>query len=404
MEKLFCFFELLIILLIVLFMKPLVMGIFFTIFFSIWFLVNFYIFRHGWNALPQIPVLRITYLVSFIYMASAYIISRFIDRIAGDGPIGNFLTWTGSFWFAALLYFFVALFIIDLARVVNYFFPFYPDFLKENYSLVKIWLFGGITILVLLILVAGTINAAFPVLKRVTISINKKAPVNQLTIAMASDIHFGTMVGKNKLEKLESMINGSNPDLILLVGDLMEEQKPYINEDLGAPLRNLRAPMGTWAVTGNHEYINGAETAVNYFEKLGIKMLRDSVANPAGWFLLVGREDKDQTRYKGKARKSLDDILNGADRSLPLIVMDHQPVKLKEAVDANVDLQVSGHTHDGQLWPFNYFIDAIYDVGHGYLKRGNFQIYVTNGFGTWGPPVRIGNRPEVVLLTLEFKQ
>ncbi|MFN8207420.1 MAG: metallophosphoesterase [Bacteroidales bacterium] len=385
-------------------MKTFTMGIFFTLFFSVFFFLNYYIFKHGWDALPRVSWMRITYLILFVYLASAYIISRILDRTMGDNALVNILTWTGSFWFAALLYFFIAVVLVDLARLVNLAIPWYPAWIKENYELFKTYLLSGTVLFVILLIIAGTINARMPVLRKVIIQIDKPAPVKQLTIAMASDIHFGTMLRTAKLEKLVSMMNGAKPDLIALVGDLMEEQRPWIKQDLGAPLRNLNAPLGVFAVTGNHEYINGAERAVQYFETLGIKVLRDTVIYPANWFVLVGREDKDMTRHGGKGRKSLEQLLQQADRSLPVIVLDHQPLKLQEAVDAWVDLQLSGHTHDGQMWPFNYLIDRIYEVSHGYFRKENFQLYVSNGFGTWGPPVRIGNRPEVVLLTVRFKE
>lgn len=383
-------------------MKHAPMIFFFTVFGTLWFLVNFYIFRHGWNALPQASPWRTVYLTGFLYFALAYILSRILDRMVGDNFLVNFLSWTGSYWFAALLYLFLAVFLIDLARLSNHFIPWYPSFVTRDYPAFKLMLLGFTAGIVVLILLAGTINAALPVLRKVPLHINKNAPVKELKIAMASDIHFGTMIRQKKLNRLVQMMNDAKPDIIILAGDLMEEQKPWIKRDLGAPLRNLKAPLGVWAVTGNHEYINGVVPAVHYFENLGIKMLRDTVVNPAGWFLLAGRDDKDEERFSGKRRKPLLEILNGTDSRLPLILVDHQPLRLKEAIQAGVDLQLSGHTHDGQMWPFNYLIDAMYEVGHGYLKKDNFQIYVSNGYGTWGPPVRIGNRPEVVLLTLQF--
>ena len=106
----------------------------------------------------------------------------------------------------------------------------------------------------------------------------------------------------------------------------------------------------------------------------------------------------------GIARKTFDQILDGRDRSRPLIAMDHQPFHLDEAVKAGVDLQLSGHTHHGQLWPFNFITKAIYEVSWGYLKKGGTQFYVSSGVGTWGPPVRTGNRPEILRIELRSDQ
>jgi len=174
-----------------------------------------------------------------------------------------------------------------------------------------------------------------------------------------------------------------------------------LRNDIGSPLRTLSAPYGIYAVTGNHEYIGGVEKAVQYIESLGIRVLRDSVANIGNFFWLAGREDRDIKRFNGKKRIPLNDILAGIDLSKPLLLVDHQPLGLNEAVEAGVDLQLSGHTHHGQLWPFSLIVKRMYEVSHGYLRKGDTQFYVSNGYGTWGPPVRIGNRPEVAIITLE---
>jgi predicted MPP superfamily phosphohydrolase len=117
---------------------------------------------------------------------------------------------------------------------------------------------------------------------------------------------------------------------------------------------------------------------------------------------LIGREDRSINQFAGKRRKPLADIVNGvADRSV-IILMDHQPFGLDEAVAQGADLQLSGHTHHGQLWPFNLITNAIYEVSWGYKKKGETQFYVSSGAGTWGPPVRLGNTPEIIHLQITF--
>ncbi len=131
-------------------------------------------------------------------------------------------------------------------------------------------------------------------------------------------------------------------------------------------------------------------------------MLRDTAVLVNGQFYLVGRDDRDKPRFTGKPRKELSEILNKADHAYPIILMDHQPFNLEKSADNGVDLQLSGHTHNGQIWPFSYITRAIYELSWGYKKIRNTHVYVSCGFGTWGPPVRLGSRPEVLIIHLTF--
>jgi predicted MPP superfamily phosphohydrolase len=182
-----------------------------------------------------------------------------------------------------------------------------------------------------------------------------------------------------------------------------EDLAPVIRHDLGRSLKKLRAPLGVFSITGNHEYIGGAEKAVKYLTEHGITVLRDTAISIDESFYLAGRDDRDKPRFSGKPRKSVAEILQGIDKTKPVILMDHQPFKLIDAADAGVDLQLSGHTHHGQLWPFNYITKAIYELSWGYKKINNAHFYVSSGYGGWGPPVRTGNRPELVNIRIHFE-
>jgi hypothetical protein len=224
---------------------------------------------------------------------------------------------------------------------------------------------------------------------------------NEITIAMVSDIHLGTLLGKTRVNDMVEKINGLKPDLVLFAGDVLDEvQTPIFRNNVGGPIKNLHAPLGVYGITGNHEYIGGINRSVPYLESLNIKLLRDTVLLIGNKFYLAGRDDKDMTRFNGKKRKTLHEILTGVDHQLPIILMDHQPFHLEEAVENGVDLQLSGHTHHGQFWPLNLITQKVYEVSWGYKKKGNTQVYVSCGYGYWGPPVRIGNTPEIVLIKL----
>jgi len=133
-------------------------------------------------------------------------------------------------------------------------------------------------------------------------------------------------------------------------------------------------------------------------------MLRDKTVILSNGVQLIGRDDRDSERMGNTTRKPLPKLIEGLDKNYPIIVLNHQPFNLGDAVNEGVDLHLSGHTHHGQLWPLNYMTNAIYELSWGFLKKGNTNFYVSSGYGTWGPPVRIGNTPEIVVFNLTFTQ
>lgn len=225
-----------------------------------------------------------------------------------------------------------------------------------------------------------------------------------MKIVMASDIHLGALIGENREEHLVSIITKQKPDLVLLCGDLVDgDVGAALRKNLGRHFQEIRTPMGVYAIPGNHEYIGGIKKTLPYLESINIKLLRDKVLVLPNGVQLVGRDDRDnRTMGEGTGRKSLNELMTGLDKTFPIIVMNHQPFDLDEAVKEDVDLHLSGHTHHGQLWPFNYMTKAIFELSWGYLKKGNTNFYVSSGFGSWGPPVRLGNTPEVVVFNLTF--
>ncbi|MDO9256357.1 MAG: metallophosphoesterase [Bacteroidales bacterium] len=376
--------------------------IFFSIVLLIYSLVNYYIYIRGIQALPQGTSFKNWYPWIFLFVSASYIISRLMERV-WISPLSNIFTFVGSFWLALMIYFLMAVLVIDILRLILYFLP-QPAILANNYVEFKKYLFIAVVGIVGIVVLLGHINALNPRVKRIDIHINKKAgEMKTLHIAAASDIHMGTLVGPRRTAKLVQMLNDRHADVILLAGDIVDEDlAPVIHNDLGRSLVKLKAPLGVFAITGNHEYIGGAEAAVKYLQDHGITMLRDTSLKINGSFYLAGRNDRDSKRFSKKERKGLDKVLEGVDLSFPVIMMDHQPFNLQQVVDAGVDFQLSGHTHHGQLWPFNYITTAMYEVSWGFKKKGNSNFYVSSGYGGWGPPVRTGNRPEILDIYITF--
>jgi predicted MPP superfamily phosphohydrolase len=378
------------------------MLIFFLTVFAIYFCVNGYVFFRGWQMLPAASTLRVWYAVLFVVVALSFIIGRVLENY-WLSPVSDLFVWVGSFWLAALLYFVLACLVVDLGRLLLLVMPVsLPEF--GDPVRVRQHVMFGIVAVVALIVAGGFWNARSPQVRRVTVHINKPTDgIHSLRIVMASDIHLGTIIGRSRLASLVERINEIRPDLVLFAGDVVDEDlAPVIRQNLGETLLAIRSRMGIYGITGNHEYIGGAEKACAYLEAHGIRMLRDTCVELDGGILLAGREDRSSRQFGGRQRKSLDALLSGVDRRKPLILMDHQPFHLEEASSHAVDLQLSGHTHHGQLWPFNFITSAVYELSWGYLLKDSTHFYVSSGFGTWGPPVRTGNRPEIVELTVTF--
>jgi uncharacterized protein len=378
--------------------------VFAGVFITLYGLVNFYIYVRGGQAIAQGSVLKGVYAISFWTIALSFFAGRYLENIWPSG-ISQLLVWIGSFWIAAMFYFFFAVVFLDLLRLINWFFPFFPARVVADYPYIKVVAALTTMALVAAILLAGFINSLFPRIRTLDLSIDKQAHgMKVINIVAASDIHLGTIVGRKRMDRIVETINRLKPDVVLFPGDIVDEDlAPVVRQNLGETLRSMKPRYGVYGVTGNHEYIGGVEEACAYLTEHNVVMLRDQTVKVNGAFYLLGREDNSYRRFADKERKPLEELMSGIDKSFPIILMDHQPFRLHEGAENDVDLQLSGHTHNGQLWPVNYIVNAIFEVAWGYKKLANTHIYVSSGVGTWGPPVRIGHRPEIVNIRLRLR-
>ncbi len=375
--------------------------VFLTVVLTVYSAVNYYIFTTGLHALSA--EYHAAYMITFLVLSLSYITGRFMERKL-PGSISTFFIWVGSLWLGAMVYYLQFTILIDLFRLANLIFNFLPSaFYSEEYKLI---LFAIVNVSVVLIVLSGYLNARSPVIRKLNITIDKKAgELKELKIAVASDIHLGTIIAQRSIRRIVNRINSIGADIVLLPGDVVDEDiGPVIKRNLGEFIRNIKSKYGVFAITGNHEYIGGAEAACTYLEEHGVTELRDIYVKIAGSFYVIGREDRASKGFAGKLRKPLTELMEGIDKNLPVFMMDHQPVHLEEAEKHGIDLQLSGHTHHGQLWPFNFITKNIYELSMGYKKKGNTHYYVSCGVGSWGPPIRTGNRPEIVEINLQFRQ
>ena len=214
------------------------------------------------------------------------------------------------------------------------------------------------------------------------------------TIVMMSDLHLGYHNQRPELHRWVEMINAENPDLILIAGDIIDRSvRPLEEQKMWEEFRQLKAPVV--ACLGNHEYYAGQPNSLSFYEKAGIRLLRDEILLMDD-LAIVGRDDRTNPH-----RKSVKALTANIDHSKYIILLDHQPYHLERTEAAGVDFQLSGHTHYGQVWPISWITKSIYECAYGPHQRGNTHYYVSSGIGIWGGKFRIGTNSEYVVATLK---
>ncbi|MDX3227496.1 metallophosphoesterase [Streptomyces sp. ME19-01-6] len=236
-----------------------------------------------------------------------------------------------------------------------------------------------------------------PRLKRVTVPLAKlPRRAHGFRIAVVSDIHLGPILGRAHTRRIVETINRTSPDLIAVVGDLVDGSV----EDLGPaaePLRGLRSRHGAYFVTGNHEYFSGAAQWVDHVRELGLRPLENQRTELGGFDLAGVNDIAGEDEGQGP---DFEAALGDRDPARACVLLAHQPVVIHDAVDHGVDLQLSGHTHGGQMWPGNYVAELANPTAAGLERYGDTQLYVTRGAGAWGPPVRVGAPPDITVVEL----
>jgi predicted MPP superfamily phosphohydrolase len=243
-----------------------------------------------------------------------------------------------------------------------------------------------------------------PDLLRVPVRLRRLDPAfNGFRIAVVSDIHLGPLSGRAHTERIVRMINETEPDLVAIVGDLVDGTVSELGP-AAEPLRDLHSREGSFFVTGNHEYFVDDPVAwLSELERLGVQSLRNQntlIRRGTGAFNLAGVND-----LAGVSREDppdFDRALSGLDSSRPTVLLAHQPVQVAQAAARGVDLQLSGHTHGGQMWPFHYVVRAVQPSLAGLSSVDDTQLYVSRGAGFWGPPVRVGARPDITVVSLHI--
>ena len=239
--------------------------------------------------------------------------------------------------------------------------------------------------------------------KRVEITLSRwPVALDGLRIAQISDIHIGPILGRDFAAQLTRRVNALQPDLIAVTGDLVDGNVERLHSEV-EPFRALAAPLGVYFVTGNHDYMSGVHAWAAKAAELGMRVLRNervSIETRGACFDLMGVDDHRGDVFGGLGGEDLDSALDGRDPSVPAVLLAHDPSTFKRAHALGIDLQLSGHTHGGQIFPFQWFVRIAIPFVAGRYRRGSAELYVSRGTGFWGPPMRLGSPAEITEIVL----
>ncbi|MBU4143002.1 metallophosphoesterase [Patescibacteria group bacterium] len=342
------------------------------------------------------PLFRSGLLAFLMIMPAGFFISSFIAH-ASQSQLAKITYIIVATWLGLAINLLLAAILIWLVSgLMNW----------AGLSFNKTFLGAGVFLLAAILAAYGFWNAGHPQIKNIELTIkNLPAAWQGKTLVQLSDIHLGYIYGADFLQAVVEQINAQDPDLILITGDLFDGTDGDLNVFV-EPLNSLRAKEGIFFVTGNHEIYIGLPRALAVLKQTRIKVLSNEMVNLNG-LQIIGLDYSllnDEVGFTGQSSdegKIITSLL-GFDRNKPSILMYHAPINIEQAAAVGVSFQLAGHSHNGQIWPFNFFTWLIYGrYDYGLNSLGDFSIYTTNGIGTWGPPIRIGNTPEIPVFKLK---
>ena len=341
-----------------------------------------YTLWHLWTLvpLPHWGKWAVTGLCLACFLLEFVTVSPLIDRLPLN--VASLVYNIGNKTVIILLYLLMAFLLLDLGRLVH--------LVPRNALNSNLPMTVGLAVVMAGIFIYGSIH--YHNKQRIELSADSGGRMERpLRIVMASDLHIGYHNRRAEVERWVDIINGEQPDLVLFAGDIIDfSMRPVLEEDMAAALRRLEAPV--LACLGNHEYYADKEQAEAFYRAAHITLLKDSSID-LGKLTVIGRDDR-----TNPYRKALTAF--ATDKSQYTILLDHQPYHLEEAEQAGIDFQLSGHTHDGQVWPLSWLLHAMYECSYGAYRRGATGYYVTSGLGIWGAKYRIGTQSEYVVLNV----
>jgi len=378
------------------------MTLFLLIYFSIYGGVHLYAFlklKRGFALeLPAYLILGIF----MILMVVAPIVVRISER-HGHESLARGLAYIGFTWMGLIFIFISASFFFDIYRLLHFLARMLTQRPLANFTL-SLRNFCTLAILFsFAVVIYGYFEALHIRTEHVTVKTNKMPEeIGRVRVVQISDVHLGLIVGKSRLKRILRQVKNARPDILVSTGDLVDGQMDDL-EMLTNMFQSIPTTYGKFAITGNHEFYAGIDRALAFTEKAGFTMLRGEGITVSNFLNVVGVDDPAGKRYGSDLAASEKALLEKMPREKFTLFLKHQPVINSESLGM-FDLQLSGHTHKGQIFPFNLVTKLFYRMHTGLSKvNGNALLYVSRGSGTWGPPVRFLSPPEVTVIDITYK-
>jgi len=386
--------------------RLLTFAVFLTILITLTGAAHYYV----WSRLVRDPGLPASatrilgYTLIFLFVAIPA--SMFLRRNA-FGEQASSLVWLAMIWLGLLLFLTLALGAGDLARglwqVGRSWAGAEPLLPERRQAVARLLAFAATSVAGALGVWSLRSGLGRVTIQRLEVALARLPPALSGTrIVQLSDVHVGPTIHRSFIETIVEQCNALTPDLVVITGDLVDGSVEELREHV-APLAGLRTKYGTFFVTGNHEYYSGAADWCSELERLGVRVLRNervSIGSESASFDLAGVDDHSAKGFGDGHGEDLPKALHGRDLSRELVLLAHQPRTIFSAQAHGVGLQLSGHTHGGQLWPWTYLVRLQQPVVAGLSRFGNSLVYVSRGTGYWGPPMRLGAPSEIAELTL----
>lgn len=384
-------------------------------------LVNVYVVRWmiRWmgacSHIFQSAVFRAVFIIFYILIASSLLTGFLINK---PEFLHRILKNTGNYFLGTFLYIILVIVIVDLVRLILKY-VFHARFLEFRSTFV---ITGFVCMaLIILISVYGILHVGTIKVTPYEVTVNKKVKdMDSLKIVLLADTHFGYSINCRHAQKMVEKINAQDPDIVCIAGDIFDNDYDAISDPEGVcnALKSIKSRYGVYACWGNHDLDEPILAGFTFggkkkdqadprMEQLlrdaNIHLLTDEAELIDDKFYVVGRNDSSRTHKLGGQRLSPAQLTKDLDLDKPVIFIDHQPKQLQETADAGADLDLCGHTHDGQIFPGNLFIHLFWENSFGYLKKDKMHNIVTSGVGVWGPDMRVGTNCEICPITVHFQ-